>query len=180
MSDRRADLLLHPVVLLALAVWIGNDHLAKAAWPGAVTGKLSDVAGLVVFPLIPVVALDRWRRWRGLPASGAAWAAGWLAATAAAMIAIKVVDPAAWVYRHGLAVVQYPLLAALRLLASGDLPALRPVRLAMDPTDLLALPALLVPWLLLGAPVARSRSRDGAYRARRLLPAASGQSAGAR
>jgi hypothetical protein len=149
MRDRGADLLLHPVVLLALAVWIGNDHLAKAAWPGAVTGKLSDVAGLVVFPLIPVVALERWRHRRGLPPPAASWAAGWLAATAAVMIAIKLLDPAAWAYRHGLAVLQYPLLAAVRLLATGELPTLHPVRLAMDPTDLYTLPALLVPWLLL-------------------------------
>jgi hypothetical protein len=164
MPDRRADLLLHPLMLLALAVWIGNDHLAKAAWPGAVTGKLSDVAGLVVFPLVPVVGLDLWRQRRGLPASGAAWAAGWLAATAAVMIAIKLVDPAAWAYRHGLAALQYPLLAAVRLLATGELPALRPVRLAMDPTDLYTLPALLVPWLLL-----RGRRRDQARASRRGL-----------
>jgi hypothetical protein len=161
MSSRGAGgLLLHPVVLAALAIWIGNDHLAKAAWPGAVTGKLSDIAGLVVFPLVPVVALELWRARRELPAPGPAWGALWIGATAAAMIAIKLTPPAAWAYRHGLALLQYPLLAAVRLAATGELPALHPVRHAMDPTDLLALPALAVPWLLLAA--THRQRRDGA------------------
>jgi len=33
---------------LALAVLVLNDHLLKTAWPGALTGKLSDFAGLFV------------------------------------------------------------------------------------------------------------------------------------
>ena len=37
-----------PVVLVALAVLVLNDHVLKHAWPGAVTGTLSDVAGPVV------------------------------------------------------------------------------------------------------------------------------------
>ena len=45
------DGLLHPVALVALAILIVNDRLLKDAWPGPVTGKLSDVAGLVVAPL---------------------------------------------------------------------------------------------------------------------------------
>ena len=39
----------------ALAVLALNDHVLKQAWPGLVTGKLSDAAGLVVAP--PLVAL---------------------------------------------------------------------------------------------------------------------------
>jgi hypothetical protein len=42
--------LAHPVSLIALVVLIVNDHLLKAAFPGVVTGKVSDVAGLVVAP----------------------------------------------------------------------------------------------------------------------------------
>ena len=144
--DRRpADLLLHPIVLAALGVWLVNDQWAKGAYPGVTTGKLSDVAGLIVFPLIPVVALAVWRRRTGAPPPGITWALSWLLATALAMASIKLLAPAAWLYRHGLAVVQYPLLAVTR----GELPALRPVRMTMDVTDLWALPALLVPWWLL-------------------------------
>ncbi|MFF3670886.1 hypothetical protein [Microtetraspora malaysiensis] len=45
----------HPVTVLALAMLLLNDHVPKGLWPGPVTGKLSDVAGLVVAP--PLAAL---------------------------------------------------------------------------------------------------------------------------
>jgi len=32
-----------------------NDHVLKAAWPGVVTGKLSDVAGPVVVAIVIAV-----------------------------------------------------------------------------------------------------------------------------
>lgn len=46
-----------PVFVLALVVLVLNDHVLKQAWPGLVTGKLSDVAGLVVAPLLLAVPL---------------------------------------------------------------------------------------------------------------------------
>jgi hypothetical protein len=46
--------------LVAVFVLLLNDHLFKQVWPGFVTGKLSDVAGLVVAP--PLVALVLARR----------------------------------------------------------------------------------------------------------------------
>ena len=49
---------LHPVVLTALAIWLLNDHVLKARWPGAVTGKLSDVAGLVAFPVLLAAGIE--------------------------------------------------------------------------------------------------------------------------
>ncbi|MFJ8576986.1 hypothetical protein [Micromonospora sp. NPDC093277] len=45
----------HPVTVLALVVLVINDHVLKAAQPGWLTGKLSDVAGLVLTP--PLVAV---------------------------------------------------------------------------------------------------------------------------
>jgi hypothetical protein len=146
MTERRPDgLLLHPVALAALAAWLVNDHWAKAAARSPITGKLSDVAGLIVFPLIPVAALALWRRRTGGAPPGMTWALGWLLATALAMASIKLLAPAAWLYRHGLAALQYPLV----VIARGELPPLRPVHLTMDATDLWTLPALLVPWWLL-------------------------------
>ncbi|MEU5965496.1 hypothetical protein ABZ777_30175 [Micromonospora parva] len=47
--------LCHPATLFALALLLVNDHVLKAAFPGPVTGKLSDVAGLVLAP--PLVAV---------------------------------------------------------------------------------------------------------------------------
>ncbi|SCE73919.1 hypothetical protein [Micromonospora mirobrigensis] len=47
----------HPLTVLALIVLVVNDHLLKAAQPSWLTGKLSDVAGLVVGPpLLAVLA----------------------------------------------------------------------------------------------------------------------------
>lgn len=59
--------LVHPVTVFATALLIVNDHLLKAAYPGWVTGKLSDVAGLVMAPPVVAVALAWvWPRWRPL------------------------------------------------------------------------------------------------------------------
>lgn len=144
MSERprtAQDALLHPVVLAALAVWIANDHWGKAAYPGLITGKLSDVASLIVFPLIPIAALALWRR-RWPPTL---WIAGWLVATGAVMAAINVLPLAARGYEFGLGALQWPFRAAF----AGELVSLQPVYLTMDPTDLFTLPALLVPALIL-------------------------------
>lgn len=48
--------LLHPLPLSAVAVLVVNDHVLKhATWaPGALTGKLSDFAGLFFFPVLLV------------------------------------------------------------------------------------------------------------------------------
>lgn len=43
--------LLHPACLLSMAVWWLNDHVGKVYAPSALTGKASDVACLVVFPV---------------------------------------------------------------------------------------------------------------------------------
>ena len=55
-----------PSVWLALAVLLLNDHLLKQAYPSWLTGKLSDFAGLYLFPLllatlmVPLLTLRRW------------------------------------------------------------------------------------------------------------------------
>ena len=149
---RAQDAILHPVVLAALALWILNDHWAKHAYPGLVTGKLSDVAGLIVFPLIPITALALWRKtWPSARCIG-----GWLAATGAAFAAINLLPAATRLYEVGLGALQWPAHA----LAAGEITALRPVAYTMDPTDLLALPALVVPAMIL----ARYRERAFAQR----------------
>lgn len=137
--------LAHPIALLALATWIVNDHHLKRAHGSWITGKLSDVACLIVVPLVGIAAIELWRR-RLAPAW---WSAVCVGGTGAIMVTINLLDPAAWLYRHGLAVVQWPLRAIHGVVADGALPVVRPVQLTMDPTDLLALPALLVPIYML-------------------------------
>lgn len=55
--------LLHPVCLLSMAVWWLNDHVGKVYVPSALTGKASDVACLVVFPLWTWCLLDGVASW---------------------------------------------------------------------------------------------------------------------
>lgn len=147
-----AAYLVHPIVLAALVVWIVNDHYGKAAVPGFWTGKLSDVASLIVFPLLPLAALDLWRHARDLPPPGTGIVWVLVVATGMVMVTINLFEPAAFAYRFGLGLAQWP----LRVIgAGGTLPELRPVHLTMDASDLLALPALLVP-LSLGRAAARA------------------------
>ena len=43
---------MHPITLAAVVVLVVNDWVLKPRWHGAVTGKLSDVAGLVFAPVL--------------------------------------------------------------------------------------------------------------------------------
>lgn len=44
-----------PMSVLGLVLLLLNDHVLKPAWPGQATGKLSDAAGMLLFP--PMVAV---------------------------------------------------------------------------------------------------------------------------
>lgn len=141
------DLLLHPVGWLSLGLWIVNDHVLKAAWPGLWTGKLSDVACLIAFPLLCVSAFEvlsaalggRWMR------SGAALGVALLLA-GGTMVAINLWEPAAWVYRHGLGLAQWPFFCLSAALRGAALPSPGTVSLTMDPSDVWTLPSLAAAW----------------------------------
>ena len=55
----RARRLGHPVFTGAVAVLAVNDHILKRRWPGPVTGKLSDIAGVVVVAILLSVLVRR-------------------------------------------------------------------------------------------------------------------------
>ncbi len=57
--NNSSRLLLHPLFLLSLVALIINDHVLKAAIPSVLTGKLSDFAGLFVFPIFIAVIGQR-------------------------------------------------------------------------------------------------------------------------
>ncbi len=57
---RGAELLAWPVLAATIATFL-NDHVGKAAWPGFVTGKVSDFAGLFFFPFLLTTLLGRLR-----------------------------------------------------------------------------------------------------------------------
>ena len=113
--------LLTPTWLAALAVLGVNDHLLKGAGllPGALTGKLSDLAGMIVAPAL-LAALLGLRTRRGLlfchVAVGAVFAAIKLSPAAA--------DAWSWV---------------MGLVGNAWV-------ITVDPTDLIALPVLAIGW----------------------------------
>lgn len=109
--------LTHPLSLVAIGFLVLNDHVLKHVAAGPVTGKLSDVAGLVFFPLLIAIALGPVTRrprvtlWVSIVFTGV-----WFAA-------VNTFPVAAW--------------ATERLVA----PIWR-WNITVDPTDLLTLPAL--------------------------------------
>jgi len=139
--------LLAPLPLVAIAVLVLNDRVLKgSAAPGWLTGKLSDVVGLFAFPLIVTAAADlalylaaklgapvdfTLRRWKLAAAC---------VATAGVFTAMKLWPDAA----RGVA-------RAWSLLAGES-------HVVADPTDLLALVALVAAWFYGRAAIAR-----GAY-----------------
>ncbi|MDX3189976.1 hypothetical protein PV458_16340 [Streptomyces sp. MN03-5084-2B] len=111
----------HPLTVGATAVLLLNDHVLKPAWPGLVTGKLSDVAGLVAAP--PVLGLLL-----GLFLAGRIGAAAAVLLTGAGFTLVKLTTAGAGAASAAWSVVNGP-----------------SVVLA-DPADLVALPALGLSW----------------------------------
>ncbi|MBI4956548.1 MAG: hypothetical protein HY908_31315 [Myxococcales bacterium] len=123
----------HPVWLGALALLLLNDHYLKGSGllPGAVTGKLSDLAGMLVAPAL-LAALLRVRTGRGLALAHVA--------TGLVFAAIKLSPAAAAAFAWLTALTPFPW------------------RITVDPTDLFAaLPALALSYPLFGAVAARPR-----------------------
>lgn len=135
--------LTHPSVLLAIAALAFNDHVLKRAAPGVLSGKLSDVAGMVCFPVLLAFVLDLVRRRDRRRTLVAA-----TVATGITFTAVKLWAPVTELYRIGLGLAQWPVRALAALITHHAVPPLARVQLVRDPTDLVALVALVVPlWL---------------------------------
>jgi len=135
--------LLHPVALAAIALLIANDHVLKSRWPGFVTGKLSDVAGMIFFPLFAFVvvrAAGRIAR-RDFAARGALVACA--AVTAIAFALVKTWAPARDAFEMALGAARWPI-GAVRALLAGEAPRFARAAIVMDASDLIALPFVLV------------------------------------
>lgn len=141
-SGEAVERLLHPVPLVALGMLLLNDHVLKATHPGWLSGKLSDVAVMVLLPFLLMAAADLaclW--WPRLPAPGTRAVLACVAISVAVFTLVEVTPLGADAYRWGLAVAQWPLRTIIAALAGNPAPDLAPVRLTADATDLLTLPA---------------------------------------
>lgn len=135
------DRLAAPIPLAALALLVVNDHVLKPNHPGWLTGKLSDVAVMVLLPFLFVAAWDllALASPRLAPPGRRAGMASVIAA-AALFTAIEVVPVAGDAYRWGLGAAQWLPGVLASILASEPPPPIRPVLLTHDPSDLLTLP----------------------------------------
>lgn len=138
MAVAPGDGLLRPTVLAAIAICAVNDHLLKTWLPSWWTGKLSDVAGLIFFPVLLQALVELGEaitgRWRG-PRRLTLCVCVVITATVFAAINVSAGAAAAYV---GLASEARSAIAALW----GGGPVV--VKVTSDAGDLLALPALLV------------------------------------
>lgn len=139
----------HPVVICMFALWVLNDHFLKAAFGNAITGKLSDVAGLIVFPVF-LVAIAEWIGfWTHKPAP-----------CSRAILMVSLVGTGLFFFMLNLSTafsdgvslllggVQWPFRTGWAWLSGDRIPELTSVHSTPDWTDALTLPALWVPWRL--------------------------------
>jgi hypothetical protein len=138
-------LVLHPVIVSALAIWLFNDHVLKRWFSSWWTGKLSDVVALVAGPVVLAglwcLATRRPQHIRSAVTIAAA-------TLALVMVLINTWPAAGVAYCWMLGAAQWPFRWLWAWALGEPSPMLAPVYLVMDASDLLTLPAALVaPWL---------------------------------
>jgi len=123
---------MHPATLAAVVVLVVNDWVLKPRWgPNLVTGKLSDLAGLVLAPPVLTAAIGlvlvvvRGLGGRVQPALTQRRLVGSILATGAVFATIKLSDHAAGWFASALGVFRH-------------------AAIVVDPTDLVCLPMLAV------------------------------------
>lgn len=136
--------MLHPACLLALGLWWLNDDVLKARYHNFLTGKLSDLACMVVFPVLVLSVIQVVQSLRGV-----AWfprrahVLATLFGVGVLFAAINLSATVGHAYRVVFAHVLFPFLFAFH--GAHHLPAISHTQ---DPTDLLVLPALYLAYLL--------------------------------
>lgn len=154
------ELLVHPLSLAALAALLVNDHLLKELWGNSLTGKLSDIAGVALFPLLllTVARLGLDHRWpEALRRPEAVMIA--IAVTAAGFASVKLLGPVGDAYASTI--------GALRWVARLGTAGYQPIDVVRDPTDVLVLPILTVSYYVARRLDARTASDNVACSSRR-------------
>jgi hypothetical protein len=135
-AHRRA--VIHPISLVAIALLVLNDHVFKSAFHNALTGKLSDIAGMVFFPALLTSAFLALR-----PASTRPERVLLLSAIATAVV-FTLVKTTVWAnesFAVSLGVLQWPFRAVRALLShSPYVLSVHPARTLRDFSDVIAAP----------------------------------------
>lgn len=143
------DGLLHPVPILAICLMVANDHALKQLSPGIVTGKLSDLAGLIFFPLFLQAVWETLTSAIGRPVvANRRILLVSVIATGLVFSAAKLVAEAGDAYRVGLGALQWFVAGPALLLGGNALGAPQAVHFTADLTDLVVLPALAIAWFV--------------------------------
>jgi hypothetical protein len=131
------DLVVRPLAVVALTTLIVNDHVIRPRLPGLLSGKLSDIAGLVLLPILIVSVYEVTRAavrrpWqmgaRGVVAIAVAVVIGFAATKLSTAVAASYGDMLGWL--------RWPLIGHWSQVA-----------ISQDPTDVICTPAAIVAWI---------------------------------
>ena len=144
-EDRRGGALVATIPLLAIALLAVDDHVLKPRFPGVITGKLSDVAGLAFFPTALVAAFEILVPRARVASIAVARAA--IALTAAGFVAVKTLPIANDAFRCALGAGPFAL-RSFRAIFGAPSARFACTQVERDPSDLVALLALVVPYAI--------------------------------
>jgi len=134
--------LVHPVTVASFTLLVLNDHWLKHAHPGWLSGKLSDVAFMVLAPLWLFAGGSRLGVWSARAQRHALSAC--LLVIGATLVLMEATAWGDWLYRYGLGALQFPFRAVAGWTLHSQWPEFRPVQQTRDLTDLFCLPFLAV------------------------------------
>lgn len=139
--------LAHPVTVACFALLLVNDHWLKPDHPGWLSGKLSDVAFMVLAPLWLFAVWSRLVSRRDRAPSGGSRRRA--LSTCVLLIGVTLVLMETtlwgdWLYRYGLGALQFPFRAFANWALHSAWPEFLPVQATRDVTDLFCLPFLAV------------------------------------
>ncbi|MBX2812729.1 MAG: hypothetical protein KTR25_13010 [Myxococcales bacterium] len=145
-KDRGAGAgVLHPMYMVATVLLVINDQWLKGRGPAVVTGKLSDVAGLVMLPLLlqafVELCLSAWGRY-SRPSNHLLILMGMVTAIGFAGVQLS---PSinAW-FGWGIGAIRWSLLCGIVLVSGGGCGSVRGAQSWSDVSDLWTLAALLL------------------------------------
>ncbi len=133
-------LLIRPLSVFAVGLLILNDHVFKDLWANTLTGKLSDIAGVFLFPLLLLSVVRLLGPFRPGIGQGPTAVANAVALTGVGFSAVKLIGPVGDSYASTIGAIRW-----LALLGSVEL---RPIEVVRDPTDLLVLPVLIASYVV--------------------------------
>lgn len=136
-AKTRGDFLLSPIFLASLGLLLINDFLLKPNYPSPLTGILSDLAGMVFFPILFVAVVELLAiLLPGRPFARPRWFWIATAVTAFLLVVVKFTDVGQEMYRALVAPLMNTPIADFTIGGGGAV---------SDPWDLLALSLAPIP-----------------------------------